>query len=276
MSRLDKKFKELKKSGGKALITFITAGDPDLDATCDMVVTLADAGADIVELGVPFSDPLADGPTIQKASGRALAGGVTLKKILAAVVEIRQRTNIPLVLMSYYNPIFSYGLEKFVAAAAAAGVDGVIVPDLPLEESLPLRTLAAGKLAVVPLAAPTTSATRLKEIVAGGSGFLYYVTVVGITGTRTSLPPELTATLDRVKKIAGNLPLAAGFGISTPEQAALVGRHSDAIIVGSALVKIIAESGAGDDGRKKLSGFVKTLRQALDDIKGIKDNESNN
>ncbi|RLB66586.1 MAG: tryptophan synthase subunit alpha, partial [Deltaproteobacteria bacterium] len=132
MSRLDEKFKELKSSGRKALITFITAGDPDLDATCDLVVTLDDAGADIVELGVPFSDPLADGPTIQKASSRALAQGVTLKKILAAVVEIRQLTDIPLVLMSYYNPIFSYGLEKFVVDAAAAGVDGVIVPDLPL------------------------------------------------------------------------------------------------------------------------------------------------
>jgi len=264
MSRLDKKFKALKTSGSKALITFITAGDPDLDATCDLVVTLAEAGADVVELGVPFSDPLADGPTIQKASSRALAGGVTLKKILAAVIEIRQRTDIPLVLMSYYNPIYSYGLEKFVADASAVGVDGVIVPDLPLEESLLLRRLAAGKLAVVPLAAPTTADARLKELVAAGSGFLYYVTVTGITGTRTSLPPELTATLDRVKKIAGDLPLAAGFGISTPEQAEMVGRHSDAIIVGSALVEIIANSGAAAGGREKLFGFVKTLRRALD------------
>ena len=269
MSRLDEKFKALKTSGRKALITFITAGDPDLDATCDLVVTLAAAGADIVELGVPFSDPLADGPTIQKASSRALARGVTLKKILAAVVAIRQRTDIPLVLMSYYNPIYSYGLEKFVADAAAAGVDGVIVPDLPLEESLPLRTLAAGKLAVVPLAAPTTADARLKEIVAAGSGFLYYVTVTGITGTRTSLPPELTATLDLVKKIAGDLPLAAGFGISTPEQAQLVGRHSDAIIVGSALVEIIANSSAAPGGWQKLSGFVEMLRQALDAGSGV-------
>jgi len=160
--------------------------------------------------------------------------------------------------------VFSYGLEKFVADATAAGVDGVIVPDLPLEESLPLRTLAAGKLAVVPLAAPTTAEDRLKEIVAAGSGFLYYVTVTGITGTRTSLPPELTATLDRVKEIAGDLPLAAGFGISTPDQAKLIGKHSDAIIVGSALVEIIASSGAAAGGRKKLSDFVKSLRKSLD------------
>ena len=268
MSRLDEKFTELKKNDRKALITFITAGDPDLDATCDLVVTLADAGADVVELGVPFSDPLADGPTIQKASGRALAQGVTLKKILAAVTRIRQRTDIPLVLMSYYNPIFSYGLEKFVPDAVAAGVDGVIVPDLPLEESLPLRNLSAGKLAVVPLAAPTTSERRLQEIVAAGSGFLYYVTVTGITGTRSSLPPELTATLDRVKKIAGDLPLAAGFGISTPEQARFVGRHSDAIIVGSALVEIIARSGAAASGQKELFDFVANLRQSLDNLSG--------
>ncbi len=264
MSRLDKKFTELKKNGRKGLITFITAGDPDLDATSDLVVTLAEAGADVVELGVPFSDPLADGPTIQQASGRALAQGVTLKKILSTVKNIRRRTAIPLVLMSYYNPIFSYGLKKFVIDATAAGVDGVIVPDLPLEESLPLRYLSAGKLAVVPLAAPTTADARLQEIVAAGSGFLYYVTVTGITGTRSSLPPELTASLDRVKKIVADLPLAAGFGISTPDQARLVGRHSDAIIVGSALVEIISGYGADASGRKKLYDFTAALRQALD------------
>lgn len=268
MQRLEDKFKLLKRTGKKSLITFITAGDPDLDATCALVETLAAAGADIVELGVPFSDPLADGPTIQLASGRALAQGVTLKKIIATVEKIRRQTDIPLVLMSYYNPIFSYGLEKFVFDAAAAGVDGVIVPDLPLEESVILRSLAAGKLAVIPLAAPTTKPTRLAEIVASGSGFLYYVTVTGITGTRTNLPAELTVTLDRVKQIAGNLPLAAGFGISTPEQARLVGKHSDAVIVGSALVQIIADSGAGESGRKKLFNFVKSLRQSLDELQG--------
>ncbi len=268
MSRLAEKFAELKKNGRKGLITFITAGDPGLDATSDLVVALAEAGADVVELGVPFSDPLADGPTIQQASGRALAQGVTLKKILSTVKSLRRRTEIPLVLMSYYNPIFSYGLEKFVVDAAAVGVDGVIVPDLPLEESLSLRNLSAGKLAVVPLAAPTTADARLQEIVAAGSGFLYYVTVTGITGTRRSLPPELSASLDRVKKIAGGLPLAAGFGISTPEQARLVGRHSDAIIVGSALVEIISGSGTTAAGLEKLSKFVLSLRQSLDGLSG--------
>ncbi len=266
MSRLEKKFKQLQDSGRKGLITFITAGDPDLEATCALVETLAAAGADVVELGVPFSDPLADGPTIQKASGRALKQGVTLKKILETVIEIRRRSDIPLVLMSYYNPIFSYNLERFVADAVSAGVDGVIVPDLPLEESLPLRNLAAGRLAVVPLAAPTTAEARLQEIVAAGSGFLYYVTVTGITGARSDLPPELTATLDRVKKIAADLPLAAGFGISTPEQARLVGKHSDAVIVGSALVEIISRSGGGAAGRRELFDFVESLRRSLDAV----------
>jgi tryptophan synthase alpha chain len=263
MSRLNETFAKLKKQGRKALITFITAGDPNLDATPDLVETLAAAGADIVELGVPFSDPLADGPTIQAASLRALAQGTTLKKIIAMVKEIRRRTEIPLVLMTYYNPVYRYGLEKLVADAAAAGVDGLIVPDLPLEESEELRRLAVDKLAVIPLAAPTTPESRLSKIVAAGSGFLYYVTVTGITGTRTRLPEELSQSLDRVKKIAGELPLAAGFGISTPEQARTVGAHADAIIVGSALVEIVAQHGATAVGRQKLSDRVKALRQAL-------------
>ena len=264
MQRLNKSFAELKRQGRKALITFITAGDPDLAATCDLVDTLVAAGADIVELGVPFSDPLADGPTIQEASTRALAQGTTLKKIIATVKEIRRRTEVPLVLMTYYNPLYRYGLKKLVRDVCDAGVDGLIVPDLPLEESAELRRLAAEKLAIIPLAAPTTPDSRLADIVAAGSGFLYYVTVTGITGARTKLPEELSHSLDRVKKISGDLPLAAGFGISTPEQARTIGRHADAIIVGSALVKIIAQHGASTAGRQELSGRVKALRQALD------------
>ncbi len=266
MQRLNETFAKLKKQGRKALITFITAGDPDLDATCDLVDTLVEAGADIVELGVPFSDPLADGPTIQAASLRALAQGTTLKKIIATVKRIRSRTEVPLVLMTYYNPLYHYGLKELVRDAVDAGVDGLIVPDLPLEESAELRRLAAEKLAVIPLAAPTTPEARLSKIVAAGRGFLYYVTVTGITGTRTSLPKELSHSLDRVKKIAGELPLAAGFGISTPEQACTVGGHTDAIIVGSALVEIIAQHGASATGRQELSERVKALRQALDAV----------
>ncbi|MEA3348809.1 MAG: tryptophan synthase subunit alpha [Pseudomonadota bacterium] len=265
MQRLDKTFADLKKQGRKALITFITAGDPDLDATCDLVETLVAAGADIVELGVPFSDPLADGPTIQAASLRSLERGTTLKKIIATVKKIRQRTEVPLVLMTYYNPLYHYGLKELVKDAVAAGVDGLIVPDLPMEESAELRHLAAEKLAVIPLATPTTPDARMAEIVAAGTGFLYYVTVTGITGTRTKLPVELSQSLDRVKKIAGELPLAAGFGISTPAQAQTIGNHADAIIVGSALVEIIAKSGASAAGRQELSDKVKTLRQALDE-----------
>ncbi len=264
MQRLNKTFADLKQLNRKALITFITAGDPNLDATCDLVDTLVAAGADIVELGVPFSDPLADGPTIQAASTRSLAQGTTLKKIIAIVKEIRRRTEVPLVLMTYYNPLYHYGLEKLVNDAVAAGVDGLIVPDLPLEESAQLRRLAVEKLAVIPLAAPTTTDDRLARIVAAGSGFLYYVTVTGITGTRTALPEELSNFLDRVKKIAGSLPLAAGFGISTPEQARTVGAHADAVIVGSALVEIIAQSGNSAAGHQQLGDKIKELRQALD------------
>jgi len=264
MQRLNKTFADLKQLKRKALITFITAGDPNLDATCDLVDTLVAAGADIVELGVPFSDPLADGPTIQAASTRSLAQGTTLKKIIAIVKEIRRRTEVPLVLMTYYNPLYHYGLEKLVNDAVAAGVDGLIVPDLPLEESAQLRRLAVEKLAVIPLAAPTTTDDRLARIVAAGSGFLYYVTVTGITGTRTALPEELSNFLDRVKKIAGSLPLAAGFGISTPEQARTVGAHADAVIVGSALVEIIAQSGNSAAGHQQLGDKIKELRQALD------------
>lgn len=264
MQRLNRCFAGLKKQGRKALITFITAGDPDLDATCDLVETLVAAGADIVELGVPFSDPLADGPTIQAASTRALAQGTTLQKIITTVKKIRRRTEVPLVLMTYYNPLLHYGLGKLVDDACEAGVDGLIVPDLPLEESAELRHLATAKLAVIPLAAPTTPEHRLADIVASGSGFLYYVTVTGITGTRTALPEELSHSLDRVKKIAGALPLAAGFGISTPEQAQSVGSHTDAIIVGSALVEIVARCGVSAAGLKELSERVTALRRALD------------
>ncbi|HDS16672.1 MAG TPA: tryptophan synthase subunit alpha [Proteobacteria bacterium] len=265
MQRLENCFSRLRQAGRKALITFITAGDPILDATPELVDCLVAGGADIVELGVPFSDPLADGPTIEAASGRALAQGATLAGILSTVKGIRRRQpQLPLVLMTYYNPIFHYGLERLVAEAVAVGVDGLIVPDLPLEESGELRRLAVGRLAVIPLAAPTTSAERLAEIVASGSGFLYYVTITGITGARSGLPPELAENLDLVRSVAKNLPVAAGFGISTPEQVRSVGSHADAVIVGSALVEIIGRGQASDAGRRELTARVKSLREALD------------
>ena len=269
MQRIENRFAELKNQGRKALITFITAGDPDLAATPRLVAALEGAGADIIELGVPFSDPLADGPTIQQASNRALRAGASLKKILGTVAEIRKTSEIPLVLMTYYNPVFRYGVAKLVADAAARGVDGLIVPDLPLEESGELRRLAAGRLAVIPLAAPTTGPERLLKIAAAGSGFLYYVSVTGITGTRTELPPELASSLAAVRGRVTGLPLAVGFGISTAEQARTVARHADAVIVGSALVKIVARHGAAPEGISALTAKVGELRRALDEAGDI-------
>ncbi len=265
MKRIENCYENLRKSGRKALITFITAGDPGLEATPKLVAELEAGGADIIELGVPFSDPLADGPTIQLASNRALAAGTTLSGILETVARIRENSQVPLVLMSYYNPLYRYGLERLVADAEACGVDGLIVPDLPLEEAAGLRRLAASRLAVIPLAAPTTPPERLEKIVAAGRGFLYYVSVTGITGARTELPADLAAALERVGKIvAGCLPLAVGFGISTPEQAKAVAARADAVIVGSALVKIVARYGASRSGCLELRNKVAELRKALD------------
>lgn len=266
MQRLENCFADLRASGRKGLITFITAGDPDLDATPELIACLEANGADIIELGVPFSDPLADGPTIQAASARALAAGASLAGILKMVAEVRSGIKVPLVLMSYYNPLYAYGLRKLVDDAVSAGVDGIIVPDLPLEEAAELRSLAAERLAVIPLAAPTTGSQRLRQIVEVGTGFLYYVTVTGITGARRSLPERLAADLDRVKDAAGSLPLAAGFGIATPEQAISVGRHADAVIVGSALVEIIARLGKSNAAREELGARVRDLKSALEKI----------
>ena len=266
MKRIDETFARLRREGRKGLITFITAGDPDLAATPELVAALEAGGADLIELGVPFSDPLADGPTIQLASNRALAAGTTLVKILKTVAKIRETSEIPLVLMSYYNPLYRYGLERLVDDAVVAGVDGFIVPDLPYEEAAGLRKIAAGKLAVIPLAAPTTPSDRLVKIVAAGSGFLYYVSVTGITGARSELPDDLAAALERVgEKTAGRLPLAVGFGISTPEQAKTVAARADAVIVGSALVRIVAEHGASKKGLAELQHKVAALRTGLDE-----------
>jgi len=266
MKRIEKLFANLRQTGRKGLITFITAGDPGLSETPRLVAALTAGGADLIELGVPFSDPLADGPTIQLASNRALAAGTTLAGILEMVAQIRETNQVPLVLMSYYNPLYRYGLERLVDDAVTAGVDGLIVPDLPLEEAAGLRKIAAGRLAVIPLAAPTTPPTRLEKIVAAGSGFLYYVSVTGITGARSELPENLGLALERVAgTTAGRLPLAVGFGISTPEQARAVAIQADAVIVGSALVRIIAEHGASAKGRAELEKKVAGLRSALDE-----------
>lgn len=258
VERISAAFAAREKEGRRALIVYLCAGDPSLEATAAAVRELAAAGADIIELGVPFSDPVADGPVIQAASSRALATGINLEKILAMVKGLRSRVDIPLILMSYYNPLLQYGLAGLAAGLAAAGIDGLIVPDLPLEESTPLREkLEQVDLAVVPLVAPTTPAERLQQIAAAAMGFIYCVSLTGVTGAREGLPPGINAYLARVRE-ATDLPLGIGFGIGNPEQARLLAPLGDGIIVGSAVVKTFHE-----EGMAAMVQLVQNLRHAI-------------
>lgn len=242
-NRIEKKFKELAVADKKGLITYLMAGDPDLDATVQLAVTLAKVGADFIELGVPFSDPLADGPTIQKASYRALTKGVRVASIIRAAARIRAQTLVPLIFMTYYNPVLQYGLDRFVSDAARAGVDGLIVPDLPPEESAPLLQVAdAFGLALIPMVAPTTTGRRLKKIAPLARGFVYYVSVTGVTGVRDQINTDLGRLIAQVREHI-SIPVAVGFGIAGPRQAAFAAPHCDAVVVGSAIVNLIAENG---------------------------------
>ena len=240
MHRIEQVFKRLKAKGEKALIPFITAGDPDLATTKALALEMAARGADLLELGIPFSDPLADGPTIQAASNRAVQGGIHLQEVLKLAGEIRRETAIPLILMGYYNPILQYGLERTASEAAAQGVDGFIIPDLPPEEAGPWRVAAAkAGVAAIFLAAPTSGTERIKHMARLTRGFLYYVSVTGITGARTELPTDLAAALQEVRSLVKG-PLAVGFGISTPEQVQGLAPYVDGIVVGSAIVQRVA------------------------------------
>lgn len=241
MSRIADVFAARKKLNKAALIPFVTAGDPSLAHTAELVLEMEKQGADIIELGVPFSDPLADGPTIQAASQRALAHGVRLEDIIEFVSGLRSQTQVPLALMTYYNPVYQYGLKRTAQKAARAGVDGFIIPDLPPEEAEEWKKEAdkAG-LDTIFLLAPTSDRTRVRKVARLSSGFIYYVSVTGITGARNRLPDDLLAKLELVKRHA-SIPVAVGFGISTPEQVARLASHADAIIVGSAIVNLIAK-----------------------------------
>ena len=241
MRRIEAVFRRLKARGEKALIPFITAGDPDLATTRALARTIAARGADLLELGVPFSDPLADGPTIQASSTRAVQGGVHLTDVLKLAGELRRETDIPLILMGYYNPILQYGLERTASEAATQGVDGFIIPDLPPEEAGPWRAAAAqAGVAAIFLAAPTSGAARIRKMGRLTKGFLYYVSVTGITGARTELPPDLVAALTEVRSLV-KCPLAVGFGISTPQQVASLAPYVDGVVVGSAIVQRVAK-----------------------------------
>jgi tryptophan synthase alpha chain len=263
MDRLAKCFSELKNRNGKALVTFITAGDPVLSVTEEMIHLLESAGADIVELGVPFSDPMADGPTIQLSSERALASGTTLEGILATVAKVRTRSQIPIILMGYLNPIHAYGYERFCIDAAEAGVDGLLVVDMPPEESEELLRFArTSDLDIIFLLTPTSDKARISKVQRLGGGFIYYVTVTGVTGTRHIVSDTLSHELEKVMKRV-KLPVMAGFGISTPEQAACVAALADGVVVGSAIVKLF-EQHSGQRLKRKLKKFVTAMKRAID------------
>src|SRR5882757_6750803 len=245
-TRISKRFAELRAAGELGLVAYITAGDPSLEATLKFVRALADAGADVIELGVPFSDPLADGPTIQRASERALKSGTSLAGVIDLVRRVRQTSQVPLVLFSYYNPILQMGLEKFARAASEAGADGVLATDLTPEESVDYRRiLAANHLDTIFLGAPTSTDERLAKIATVSSGFLYLISRTGVTGANDALPDDLPALIRRARNVT-QLPIAVGFGISLPGHVSVLGGLADAAVVGSALVSEIETATLND------------------------------
>jgi tryptophan synthase alpha chain len=261
-NRIENCFATLRAAGEMGIVAYITAGDPSLDATLEFVLALEEAGTDVIELGVPFSDPLADGPTIQRASERALKSGASLPKILKLVSRIRRSSQIPLVLFSYYNPILQMGLETFAAAASDAGVDGVLATDLSPEESVEYRRiLAAHHLDTIFLCAPTSTDERLTSIAACSSGFLYLVSRTGVTGAKDTLPDDLPSLLRRVRNFT-TLPIAVGFGISLPGHVTLLGGLADAAVVGSSLVSEIEHAKTPQQAAKALRERIGTLKDA--------------
>lgn len=263
MGRIEQAFNRLKDRDEKALVVYLTAGDPDLPTTEALIHSLAAAGVDILEIGVPFSDPTADGPVIQAASRRALQNGANLTKILDMIEIIRKTSEIPIVLFGYYNPVFIYGNEAFARRAKAAGVDGILVVDLPPEEAAELRmyTDRAG-IDFISLIAPTTPDQRIRRIVEKAAGFLYYISVTGVTGTARPGVDNIQRNMKKIKNIS-SLPVVVGFGISTPAQAAQIAPHADGIVIGSAVVKMIEENAGRDDLIPIVTSFAGALKKAL-------------
>lgn len=261
--RLESTFEQLRRRGEKALIAYVMAGDPGLVETEQLVVALSEAGADIIELGVPFSDPIADGPVIQQAAERALRNGTSLRQILASVKSLRQRTQVPLVLMVYYNSIHAMGLESFCKAAQEAGIDGLIVPDMPPDEAGPLKgPAAAAGLRLVFLLAPTSTPARRAYVAKESQGFLYYVSLTGITGAKIQNMSEVGKNVEKIRK-ATKIPIAVGFGVSTPEDAGKVAAMADGVIVGSAIVKQIAAHQQKSEMVPTVAAFAHSLKQAI-------------
>jgi tryptophan synthase alpha chain len=262
MGRIDRTFERLRSTHQRALMPYVTAGDPDLDTTRALVREMVRRGGDLVEVGVPFSDPLADGPIIQRASQRALQGGTTLRKILHMMRELRGDVEVPLILMTYYNPVLRYGEEAFVADALDAGVDGIIVPDLPPEEAQTLIDLTADTpLAMIFLTAPTSTSARLALISEVSRGFVYYVSRLGTTGVRDQLSGDLRMMLEKVRASTPK-PIAVGVGVSTPEHARLVAQMAEGVVVGSAIVKLIEDLRGRKDMLLRVGDFVAELKAA--------------
>lgn len=272
MNRIDRCFAELKARGDKALVCFLTSGDPDFATTEQMVSTVLQSGADIIELGIPFSDPLADGPSIQASSFRALQAGATVKGVLDSVRSIRtllrqaqgaHKADAPIVLMTYYNPVQKYGLARFATDAVDAGADGVILTDLPAEEAAEWRTAASNAgLATIMLVAPTSTKERIELAAKMGSGFIYCVSRTGVTGARDGMPKELQALVETIKSLS-DLPVAVGFGISKPEHVGFVTQFADGAVVGSALVNVIADHAGSGELAKYAGQFVKSLKEGV-------------
>jgi tryptophan synthase alpha chain len=245
---------------GKAFIAFVTGGDPSIEKTKEFVLQMVKAGADIIEIGIPFSDPIAEGPVIQEANIRALTSGTTVEKLFNMIAELREETNVPLVFLTYVNPVFRYGYENFFKRAQEVGLNGIIIPDLPFEEQAPVRQAATQYgVDLISLIAPT-SHERIKQIAKSASGFIYLVSSMGVTGTRSNITTNISEMVDAIKSVT-DVPVAVGFGIHSPEQAAKIAQSADGVIVGSAIVKLIAEHGnnAGDI----VFQYVKEMKEAI-------------
>lgn len=261
MNRISSKFNCLKERKEKALIPFITAGDPNLNKTIDLVLAMEKAGADIIELGIPYSDPLADGVTIQNSSNRALLNGAKISKIMDTVKRIREKSQIPLVYLVYYNSIFKYGVEKFVRECNESGIDGIIIPDLPIEERKDIIEIADKyNIYLIPLIAPT-SKERIRKITDGARGFIYCVSINGVTGTRDDIDTNIEQYINIVSQYS-DIPKAIGFGISNAQMARKFKHYCDGIIVGSAIVKIIEEFKTDSKLIERVSDFIKELKEA--------------
>ena len=259
MSRIEKRLVSL--NGNKALVAFYTAGDPDLSASKDIFAVIEKNGADIIEIGVPFSDPLADGPTIQASSHRSLQKGTTLKKIIQLVADIRKTSELPIILMTSFNPVFVYGKKEFVADAVKAGVDGMIIPDLPPEEAEEFLGIAEG-LDLVFLLAPTSTPDRIQQVGKVSKGFIYYISLTGTTGTKEALSAGLKNKVNEIKKSV-SLPVLVGFGVSGPKQARQAAQISDGVIIGSAIVKLIDTHSDPIERDFKLAKFLTSIQKAI-------------